>query len=231
MENRNGGRESSFATRSGNAARTVKWGRGRYTRTAGATARQIAPGRLTAARGALGAALVLVAALAAAQGTATPSYPGVKSDWELEQERREWKEDAFVLPPYYREEDLVSFEVVNARQFRFFVDRRSVFVVGGRVVRYTLVARSREGVENVFFEGIRCDDRTTRMYAIGQPGGTWRKHESDWRATEKAWTRVLQREYFCPRGDTIRNAAEGVDALRRGGHPAAVTDPLQTLPR
>lgn len=172
----------------------------------------------------LAAALVLVTALAAAQGAGTPRYSG-KSDWELEQERREWKEDAVVLPPYYREEDLLPFEAAEARQFRFFVDRRSISVVGERAVRYTVVGRSREGVENVFFEGIRCDARTARVYAIGQPGGAWKRQESDWRESEQAWTRALRREYFCPRREAIRNAAEGVDALRRGGHVTGTAPP------
>lgn len=225
MDGSNGIWESSFATGGGNRARTRRLGWGRDVRTASATAWYMLPGRLKAARGALGAALVLLTALASAQGADTPRYPGAKSDWELEQERREWKEDAVVVPPYYREEDLVPFEVADARQFRFFVDRRSVSVAGERVVRYTLVARGREGVENVFFEGIRCDARTTRMYAIGQPDGAWKRLESGWRATEKAWTRVLRQEYFCPRHEAIRNAAEGVDALRRGGHSTATAPP------
>ena len=225
MDENNGSRESSFVTGCGNSARTGRWGQGRYTRTAGVTGRYIQPSRLKAARVALGAALVLLTALAAAQGADTPRYPGSKSDWELEQESRNWKEDAVVLPPYYREEDLVPFEVADARQFRFLVDRRSISVVGERVVRYTLVARSRAGVENVFFEGIRCDARTTRAYAIGQPGRAWKRQESDWRATESAWTRVLRREYFCPRHNAIRNAAEGVDALRRGGRSTATAPP------
>lgn len=225
MHGNNGIRKASFATACGNPARTGWWSQGRYARTAKVNARYMPASRLKAERGALGAALVLLTALAAAQGADTPRYPGGKSDWELEQERREWKEDAVVLPPYYREEDLLPFEVMDARQFRFFVDRRSISVVGERVVRYTLVARSRGGVENVFFEGIRCDARTARAYAIGQAGGAWKRQESDWRATENAWTRALRREYFCPRHEAIRNAAEGVDALRRGGHATATAAP------
>jgi len=33
------------------------------------------------------------------------------------------------------------------------------------------------------------------------------------------WHYALSREFFCPVGVPIRTAAEGIDALKRGGHP------------
>ena len=47
---------------------------------------------------------------------------------------------------------------------------------------------------------------------------------SDWQAIEpqgkvQRWHNVLRDEYFCPKGDHHRDAGEGMDALRRGGHP------------
>jgi len=40
------------------------------------------------------------------------------------------------------------------------------------------------------------------------------------RGTALGWPYALARYYFCPHRDPIQSAAEGVDALRRGVHPA-----------
>jgi hypothetical protein len=34
------------------------------------------------------------------------------------------------------------------------------------------------------------------------------------------WHNVLRGNYFCPERYSIQTAAEGLNALRRGGHPA-----------
>ena len=92
-------------------------------------------------------------------------------------------------------------------------------------VRYTVVIRSAAGASTVNVEGIRCDARERKLYAFGRPDSTWSPAKSP------TWTRitnvgpgsyqyVLLREYFCPGGISIRDAAEGIDALKRGGHPA-----------
>ena len=68
-----------------------------------------------------------------------------------------------------------------------------------------------------------------------EPGNTGK---SDWELEQekRAWRRIetrsvqrwhdaLWREYFCPREIPIRNAAEGIYALKRGGHPASGATP------
>jgi CNP1-like family len=92
------------------------------------------------------------------------------------------------------------------------------------VVRYVLVARSAQGVESASFEGMRCGTSEYRIYATGGSGGGWVRSRSPWRPiTPRAvqrWHNALRDEYFCPLGNPIRSPAEGVDALRRGGHPS-----------
>ncbi len=89
------------------------------------------------------------------------------------------------------------------------------------MVRYVLVARSAQGAESVSYEGIRCEEKEYRMYAIGSGGG-WTRRITPWRPIEprsvQRWHNALWREYFCPLGNPIRSAAEGVEALRRGDH-------------
>lgn len=165
----------------------------------------------------------LAAVALAAQVTLGIAQP--KSDWEIEVEGRGWKEGEYKLPPPPKAEDLIEFYVSATTDFQFFVDGQSISVGKDGVVRYTLVARSATGSENVTFEGIRCSAGRYRMYASGRSGTGWSERDSEWRPIEpKTMQRShysLWREYFCPHRVPISDPAEGVDALRRGGHPNA----------
>jgi hypothetical protein len=171
--------------------------------------------------------MLLAAALAAGAAQAqliqedrTRKYDD-KSNWELEQEKRDWKEGEVKLPAYPRQEDLIEFFVSGATNFRFYIDPASIAAADG-VVRYTLVARSPGGYANVSYEGIRCATNSFRMYALGD-NGRWTPKNGEWREIEprtvQRWHLELRTNYFCPVRAPILSAAEGVDALRRGGHP------------
>ena len=163
---------------------------------------------------------MLALAAYAAAGIAQP-----KSDYELELERRNWQEGEYKLPPPPKGDDLVEFYVSATTGFRFFIDRQSLSVGKDGVVRYTLIARSPSGAENVTYEGIRCSEGNFRIYAYGRPGGGWSERDSEWRPIEvrtaQRWHNALYREYFCPMKTPIFDPAEGIHALRRGGHPNA----------
>lgn len=150
------------------------------------------------------------------------SAPGERSDWERQQEGRQAASDESVaLPPYPAAKRLVEFFVAATSEFRFFVDPASLSVADG-VVRYTLVARSPAGADNVSFEGMRCNSAEVRVYALGRDGA-WVPTAGAWRAIEaravQRWHNALFNEYFCPLKDPIRTAQEGIDALNEGGHP------------
>lgn len=153
-------------------------------------------------------------------GCGSASEPHGQSDWERQNIGREgWKEDLAVVPPAYpRQAALLEFPVSATSEFRFFVDGASIKPGPDGVVRYVLVARSPGGVENVSYEAIRCATGEYRRYAVGQADGSWGGRPGAWRAIEgggqQPWHRALQREYFCPQGVPIRDAAEGVRALR-----------------
>lgn len=142
-----------------------------------------------------------------------------KSDWERLDEERNWREIEVALPPFPRRENRLPFSVGATGEFRFFVDRASISVGADGAVRYTLIAVSPLGVENISFEGARCKTREHKTYATGRADGSWSQREGAWRPGTQSWQRTLRAEYFCPLGVTIANAAEGIDALRRGGHP------------
>lgn len=169
-----------------------------------------------------------IAFAAAAQNTNDLPPVGTasgKSRWEEEHDKLNWKETEVKLPPYPREVDLIEFQVSSGATFRFFIDAASVSVADDGVVRYTLVARSPSGVANVSFEGIRCSGKSYKVFARGT-GGRWSPAQGEWREIEvksiQRWHNVLYWEYLCPRHRPIETAAEGVAALRRGGHPGLV---------
>ena len=148
---------------------------------------------------------------------------GQLSDWERENQDRLAreavdKETVNRFPALPQPKDLMEFGVDGASSFRFYVDRASLSVAEGGVVRYTLVARSAGGVENISYEGARCPTGEHRIYAVAS-GGAWRASPGGWKPLAQRWDAVLHREYFCPQSVPIRNVAEGVRALQDGGHP------------
>jgi hypothetical protein len=161
--------------------------------------------------------------LLALAGCGTPTD---RSDWE--------RQHAAQLPPsapgpvrpprYPREQDLIEFFVAATSGFRFFVDAASISVSDAGEVRYTLVARSSAGAQNITYEGMRCNSAEVRLYAVGHDG-TWGGRAGEWRPIQpksvQRWHNALYREYFCPQREAILNGREGAAALRAGGHSAA----------
>lgn len=171
------------------------------------------------------AAAVLCAALAACSSTQP------MSDWERnhpEQLGTVQTERLPAPPALPRKENLIEFYVSPTATFRYFIDAASLSVLyKQKEVRYVLVARSPSGAENVSFEAIRCPDMH-RIYAVGDASGKWSVRPGEWqeiqRRTGLGWPSVLAREYFCPHRDPLQSAAEGVEALRLGGHPLVRTE-------
>ena len=166
------------------------------------------------------AAVVVCCVLVACAG------PGpLESDWQRAQEAKTWHEGSVTLPPYPKRANLIEFDAGPGTDFRFFVDSASLSVSPDGVVRYVLVARSPRGAENVSFEGLRCSNGEYRIYATGRGERSWAKtRDASWRSAEQRsgrWHRVLANDFFCPGKWPIRNAAEGVEALKRGGNPRA----------
>jgi hypothetical protein len=144
---------------------------------------------------ALAASVLLLAALpAAAQWK--------DWDYELDQEKKPWEELQAQLPGYPKPENLLKFDMGTASPNQFFVDANSVSVGEDGVVRYTLVIRTGGGATNVSFEGIRCDGRKVRVYAMGHPPNQWsRARDNRWRDIEvrtfNGYHHTLHRDYFC----------------------------------
>lgn len=166
-----------------------------------------------------GLALTLAAAFAAAACSTTK--PQEQSDWERRNLQSVTTEEAVDPPAYPAAKDLLEFSVGGGDRFRFFIDAASLTVSKEGLVRYVLVARSPEGVDNVSFEGLRCASAEQRLYAVARPDHTWSGARGTWRPVSLPRHVALARDYFCPQKEPIRDAYEGVLALQGGGHPFA----------
>jgi hypothetical protein len=148
----------------------------------------------------------------------------VQSDWErANEDRLRQSGEKLVAPPPLDRARLVELKqnASSSSEFRYYVDWSSVSAGDDRIVRYVLVARSAAGVENVTFEGLRCQGEY-RVYAVGRPGGGWGGQPSEWRDIPRnpnVAQPLLARQYFCPGRAVVRTSAEARQAIRAGGHP------------
>jgi len=139
-------------------------------------------------------------------------------DYEYDQEKKTWKEMQAQIPPYPKTQTLIPFEGGAASPHRYFIDASSISVGEDGVVRYTVVIRTAGGATNVSFEGMRCDQREQKTYALGRADGTWvRARDPQWRKiSNQEFNRhhvVLYIDHFCP----------------SQRHPATVKQALQNL--
>ncbi|RPJ48281.1 MAG: hypothetical protein EHM16_02920 [Betaproteobacteria bacterium] len=142
-------------------------------------------------------------------------------DYAFEREIKPWAEMQVQIPAYPTDDTLIPLDVGSATSHRFFIDGKSVSTGSDGVVRYTLVIKTAGGATNVSFEGIRCETREQRYYAIGNRDGTWvRARNSRWRRIEfkevNAHHITFYGDYACRGKVMVESAEQIVQALRRG---------------
>ena len=178
-------------------------------------------------RAVLAAALAWSASLGAQPTTPIEGARGensnFQSDWEREQEKRGGLRETDVrLPAPPPKDGLIEFNVSAASSFHFYIDPASLWVGGDGTVRYTLVARSASGADNISYEAIHCPSGRYKVYALGTGKG-WSAVSTEWKAIEpkpvQRWHHALRREYFCPFDSPVKNVAQALRNLREGGDP------------
>lgn len=177
--------------------------------------------RVRAAAAALAAALL--PAIAGGQAPQVRDRAADAIDFGAEKEREELE---VALPPAPLADNLVRYDIGRPASMSFYIDAASVSLLQDRVVRFTSVAQGEGGTRNVAYEGIRCDTREIKTYAYGRADGTWYAlKDPQWKPLRSlgadGYKFALYQDYFCPARESIASAAEGVEALRRGGHPKA----------
>lgn len=142
-------------------------------------------------------------------------------DYTFDREITPWAELQQQIPTYPVDENLIPLDVGAATAHRFFIDGKSVSVGKDGVARYTLVIKTAGGASNVSFEGIRCESREQKYYAIGRSDRTWaRARNPQWRYIEfqsiNAQHITLYGEYLCRRKIMVESAEQIIRDLRRG---------------
>ena len=146
-------------------------------------------------------------------------------DYDNDREIKPWSELQARIPAYPKDQDLIRFDAGAATPHRFFVDPKSLSIGEDGVVRYILVVRTAGGAKNVSFEGIRCETREEKIYAIGHPDGAWaRVRHPHWRRIEYREVNrhhgVLYRDSFCRNGKSApASVADIVSRLRNPPPP------------
>lgn len=140
---------------------------------------------------------------------------------DFDDKDKPWQEVAIQLPAAPKPENLLPFYASGSQSFA--IDAASVSRGADNVVRYTLIATSDAGARNVSYEGIRCENYERKLYAFGQPDGSWSRSRRDqWeRITANAVNRqhaVLAKDYLCEQL-TVAGTAEQMVARIRNKRP------------
>ena len=171
-------------------------------------------------RGAAAGALFLAAMLSLLPAaSAVAQWEGW--DYNYDREIMPWAEMQGQLPAFPAEQNLIPLNVSAVTPHRFFVDAASVSAGSDGVVRYTLVIRTAGGSTNITFEGIRCQSREQKYYAIGRSDKSWaRARNPQWRPIAfrdvNAQHLTLYSEFMCRGKFMMESAEQIVQALRRG---------------
>jgi len=143
----------------------------------------------------------------------------IDSEHEFEQDKP-WIEVAAQLPPAPKAENLLPFTVSSATPNRHFIDAESISVGADKVIRYTVVIEAAGGAKTVSFEGLRCESGERRLYAYGQPDGSWSKaRNGGWEGIKfrslLSYQKALYEDVFCPDSTQVKDSQEAVRNLQR----------------
>lgn len=137
-------------------------------------------------------------------------------------DEKQWVESEAVLPEYPKAQNLIQFDPGIVTDNRHYIDSKSITVGEDRIIRYALVIHTRGGAKNVSFEGMQCRPSGRRLYAYGHDDSTWAPAKtSTWQEinfqSSTSYHRSLYREFFCPGGIAVKDAAEAIRNLRQAG--------------
>jgi hypothetical protein len=163
----------------------------------------------------LATGFALLCAQGAVPAQAQPSY----FEEDFDDPYKSWEEVAIQLPAAPQAENLLPFEPSGNASHSFAVDAKSISVGTDGVIRYTLVTLSSAGARNVSYEGMRCSSGEKKLYAFGQPDGSWSRSRRDrWEPIQGSaanrYHAVLAREYFCQEKTIAGEADKIVYRLR-----------------
>jgi hypothetical protein len=162
--------------------------------------------------------LVLSAAIHSIHA-ASDSYGMKKEYFDFDEGKAEkWKESGITLPAWPRDENLLPVSLLATDTLKIFMDRASVSLGPDRVARFSLVVQSPSGARSVFYDGLRCETREYKTYAIGTAERTFAPvKDAAWRPIPRpainAFRDQLYRHYVCDAHTSARAPEELVRVL------------------
>ena len=121
----------------------------------------------------------------------------------LQPESEKIKEDAVILPSWPSEQNLirVNLSLVDF-PYTLLIDEKSFSIGKDRIIRYTAILRSANGVDNIAYEGISCKGGQVQRYAYGSRGQFRPVRKPEWRFVRRKgqdrYRHELVESYFCP---------------------------------
>ncbi|MBI1890006.1 MAG: CNP1-like family protein [Burkholderiales bacterium] len=142
------------------------------------------------------------------------AYAQAKFDEDFDDKDKSWQEIAVQIPAAPKQENLLPFFAGPTSNFSFAIDAKSLSIGLDGVVRYTLLAKSSGGAENISYEGIRCLSMEKKVYAFGHKDGRWTRSRRDqWepisRTVANAQHATLARDFFCM-GQVVSGSADEI---------------------
>jgi hypothetical protein len=119
--------------------------------------------------------------------------------------------------------NLQEFQAENGDSpFRYFIDRNTLTTSDDGITHYLLVIRSRSGVDNTSYEGMRCGLRLYKVYAYGGPNGLKMLKKPAWRqiplSGNNNYRNILYKDLLCNLSTGRPNSPETVfRAMAQGG--------------
>jgi hypothetical protein len=146
------------------------------------------------------------------------AYETEKEYFDFDESKVEkWKESEISLPPYPRDENLLAVPLLATDTLKLYIDRASLSRGADRVARFSLVVESPSGARSIFYDGLRCETREYKTYAVGGPeqaftpvkNPVWRQIP---RPAANAFRYQLYQHYIC---DAHASARTPEDLVRR----------------
>lgn len=130
-----------------------------------------------------------------------------------------WKESEVAIPPYPDDRDLLPVPLQATDTLKIYIDRKSISRAPDRVVRFSLVVESPSGARSVFYDGLRCETREYKTYAIGTANRTFAlRPNPSWQTIPRSETNAfrdhLYRRYVCDEHDSARAPEDLVRLLK-----------------
>jgi len=130
-----------------------------------------------------------------------------------------WKESQVILPSYPKDSDLIPVSLAKSFTLKIYLDSKSLSRAKDRVVRFSLIVESPSGARNVFHDGMRCETREYKTYAIGTTENRFEPvKDPQWQKIPmlefNSFRDYLYRHYVCDSYSNPRSVSELVQIIK-----------------